>query len=259
MRTPDTVPPLYFASAPYANQLPLAQFIPEGGANAHLLMAATPSRVLALLRDGSADAVLLPVAALSCQRDLEQIEGLGVCAMRQVRSVLLKCRTPLREVRTVETDPASLSSNALVRVLFRHLWKLPVTFVAPGTTAHPDAVVMIGDRALCAPPSAAGDIDLASAWHALTGLPFVFAVWVHRRGHPEATALAHIAHAALRLGEARLPLLATQVARQLGLAETTCLDYLTSCISFRVGDREREGMQQFLQMVAACPGVSRES
>jgi len=92
----------------------------------------------------------------------------------------------------------------------------------------------------------------------LTGLPFVFAMWVHRRGHPQAAALASVAHAALQMGEARLQPLATQVSRQLGVDETACLDYLTTCIYFRVGAREREGMQRFLQMAEACPGMFKE-
>lgn len=251
MSNPET-PALRFVSAPYANQLPLAQFIPAVNSHASLQMVAEPSRVLEQLRSGAADAVLLPVAALAAQPDLEWIQGLGICATQKVRSVLLKCQVPLHQVRTVETDPASLSSNALVRLLFRYHWKKAVQYVAPGTSPAADASVMIGDRALCAPPAAAGDIDLAAAWYELTGLPFVFAVWVYRRGHPHAEALARIAHASMRMGETQLPLVAAQVSKRLGLDEAACLDYLTTCIYFRVGDLEREGMRRFRQMVDEC-------
>ncbi len=251
--------PLRFASAAYANQLPLAHFIPEVDSGARLLTVARPSDVLARLESGDADAVLLPVAELARRPDLAMIDGLGVCAARRVRSVLLKCRVALRDVRTVEADPASVTSNALVRVLFRNHWRQAVRFVEPGAVPAPDAAVMIGDRALCAPPAPGGDVDLAAAWHELTGLPFVFAVWVHRRGHPRAAALARIAQAAERRGVAELPLLAGLVARRLGLDEAACLDYLTTCIYFEAGGPELEAMRLFWRLAAECPASEGET
>jgi chorismate dehydratase len=250
------VPPtLRFSSTSYANQLPLAHFIPDVSPDASLVTVPLPSDVLAQLESGAADAVLLPVAELVRHPELVMIDGLGVCAMRKVRSVLLKCRVPLRDVQTVEEDPASRTSNALVRVLFRALWKQAVRFVAPGATPAPDAGVMIGDRALCAPPAPAGDIDLAAAWYDLTSQPFVFAAWVHRQGHPRAEELAHIAHAAKRRGVAELPALARLVARRLGLDEAACLDYLTHDIYFDVGSQECEALRHFLRLAAESPAV----
>lgn len=248
---PSAALALHFASAPYANQLPLAHFIPVVAPGARLHLVDGPSIVLGQLESGAADAVLLPVVELPRHPELTLIEGLGVCAERKVRSVLLKCRVPRREVRTVEVDPASLTSNALVRVLFEHHWRQSVRFVEPGVMPAPDAVVMIGDRALCAPAAKGGDIDLAAAWYELTSLPFVFAVWVHRRGHAHAEDLARIAKAAKERGVAELPLLAGLVARRLGLDSAVCLDYLTTCIYFDVGKPESEGMRLFWKMAAA--------
>lgn len=259
-RSHATTPELLrFASAPYANQLPLAHFIPEVAPHARLLTVEHPSDVPAPLESGAADAVLLPVVELARRPDLVVIDGLGVCAGKKVRSVLLKCRVPLRDVRTVETDPASLTSNVLVRVLFKNLWKQPVCFVDPGATPRPDALVMIGDRALCSQPAQGGDCDLAAAWHVLTGLPFVFAVWVHRVGHAHAEEIARIAHAAKCRGVAEIPMLAGLVARRLGLDEATCLDYLTYCIYFDVGNPERQAMRLFRQMAAECQERTRPS
>jgi chorismate dehydratase len=273
-----TTSTLRFAYTPYANQLPLSYFIPEVAGHARLVAAEYPSAVPAQIESGAADAALLPVAELARRPNLVMIGGLGVCACRQVRSVLLKCRVPLPQVRTVATDPASLTSNALVQVLFRNHWKQAVRFVVPeARVGQPgpqtrenafgspmpsagiedrrgrrspmsDATVMIGDRALCAPPAPAGDIDLAGAWYEMTALPFVFAVWVHRREHAHATALAQIAHAAKRKGVAELPMLADLVAQRLGLGVDDCLDYLTNCIYFDMGDPEREAIHLFWQM-----------
>jgi chorismate dehydratase len=249
----EPTPLLRFVSSPYSNQLPLAHFIPSIAPHARLETTEQPSTVLALLDSGAADAVLLPVAALASRPDLVVIDGLGVCALQKVRSVLLKCRVPLRDVRTVEEDPASLSSNTLTRVLFQNLWRTPLHLVKAGALPETDAKVMIGDHALCAPTAASGDIDLAAAWHELTGLPFVFAVWVHRLGHPHAEALADIAHASKRKGVAELPMLARLMSQRLGLDEAESLDYLTTCIYFDVGKPEQEAIKRFLRMAADCP------
>ena len=46
-----------------------------------------------------------------------------------------------------------------------------------------DAVLVIGDRAMKVPHEPFHEVvDLAEAWHNLTGLPFVFALWVARGG-----------------------------------------------------------------------------
>ena len=46
-----------------------------------------------------------------------------------------------------------------------------------------DAVLVIGDRAMKVPDAPFHSVvDLAEAWNALTGLPFVFALWVVRPG-----------------------------------------------------------------------------
>ena len=58
--------------------------------------------------------------------------------------------------------------------------ELPLGVSALESTA--DAVLLIGDRAMRVPGESFHDVvDLGEAWHTLTGLPFVFALWVARR------------------------------------------------------------------------------
>jgi chorismate dehydratase len=190
------------------------------------------------------------VAALFATPAFAPIAGLGICAEKRVRSVLLRCRHPLAKIRTVELDPASRTSNALARVLFRRHWKQPVRFAAGPLAVPADAAVVIGDRALCEPPGPAGDLDLAEHWNRLTGLPFVFAVWAHRRDHPHATALARCVHAAKVAGVALIPELARLQAAKLGLSEDVCRDYFATCIYYDTGPREVLAMERFRAEIA---------
>jgi demethylmenaquinone methyltransferase/2-methoxy-6-polyprenyl-1,4-benzoquinol methylase len=243
----------YFAAPAYANSVPLTRAIPDVAPGSRVVLD-HPANLIPPLLDGRIDAGLIPVAGLFANPGLTFIEGTGICARRQVRSVLLKCRRPLDQVRAVLLDPASLSSNALAMVLFRDHWKQPVQFVNEETDNAPaDAAVVIGDRALTEPPAAAGDYDLAGQWTLMTGLPFVFAVWALRRDHPGREAIGRIVAAAKDAGKAALPAIIRLEALRLGLSEALCQDYFTRRIHFDVGPREREAMDRFRSLWATLP------
>jgi demethylmenaquinone methyltransferase/2-methoxy-6-polyprenyl-1,4-benzoquinol methylase len=239
--------PYTFAAPAYANSLPLAQFIPQIHPGAKVVLN-TPAQLLEPLLNGSLDAALLPVAALIANPTLIELAETGICASEKVRSVLLKCRKPLDQVNTLYLDPASRTSNALALILLKYYWKRSVQVVE--TTDAADARVVIGDQALCEAPAAGGDYDLATAWNHMTGLPFVFAIWVTRRNHPDPQGLSKVIQAAKLAGRAVMPEIARQQAIKLGLGEASCLEYFTECIHYDIGTREREAMQLFQQMLA---------
>ncbi|MEN7973809.1 MAG: MqnA/MqnD/SBP family protein, partial [Verrucomicrobiota bacterium] len=131
-----------------------------------------PANLVADLNARRADVALIPVVHLFSHPELTMIAGVGVAADGPVKSVLLKCNVPVDQVKTVLCDPASATSNILAELLLKNHYGREVEMV-DGDKA--DAVVVIGDRALCSDPAPAGDIDLAEAWKEMTGLPFVFA------------------------------------------------------------------------------------
>ena len=255
MTTPTPDRPLVFAAPAYANSVPLTHCIPDVCPGARVVLD-YPSRLIEPLRRSEFAAGLIPVAALFAEPEFVAIPGIGICAEKRVCSVLLRCRRPLAEIRTVELDSASRTSNALTRVLFQKHWCRPVRFVTAPTTTPADAAVVIGDRALCEPPGPAGDLDLAEQWHHLTGLPFVFAVWVHRRNHPKAVELARCVQAAKAAGVSLIPELARQQAEKLGLSLELCLDYFATCIYYDAGLREVQGLELFRQSVRELEAAS---
>lgn len=252
MSSTPSSPPYTFAAPAYANSVPLAQFIPSVCPGASVVLD-YPSRLLPLLAQGRVDAALIPVAGLFADPDLTFIEGTGICACRQVRSVLLKCQRPLKDIRTLSLDPASRTSNALALILLRDHWKLSVD-IKPWQASPPaDAAVLIGDRALCEPPAPGGDYDLAETWNLMTGLPFVFAVWALRRNHPASRELGRVIEAAKAAGKAALPELARQQAAKLGITEAACRDYFAQCIYYDLGPRERDAMDRFQALIKTLP------
>ncbi|MEI8351814.1 MAG: bifunctional demethylmenaquinone methyltransferase/2-methoxy-6-polyprenyl-1,4-benzoquinol methylase UbiE [bacterium] len=249
-KTRDTgTAPLRFAAPAYANSVPLAQFIPVVCPHAELVLD-YPARLLERLLERRVDAALMPVADFFTTPGLAMIPGLGIGTEQHVRSVLLRCNRPLQQVETVKLDPASRTSNALARILLERHWKRPVRFIEGGSKDSTDAEVVIGDRALCEPAGPGGDYDLASAWHDMTGLPFVFAVWVFHRDHPQSERLAEVVRQAKEAGLAALPELVRQQAAKLKLEEPFCLDYFTRCIRYDLTPQHLEAMRLFREMIA---------
>jgi chorismate dehydratase len=238
-----------FAAVPYANAAPLAHFIPQIRADVAVICA-PPSQLAAAVLEGRADVGLVPIVDCFENRELTIIDGMGICADGDVQSVLLKCQRPLESVRTVSADPASRTSNALARVLLGDHFGLSVQMRQFGPDEAPDAAVVIGDRALQAPPAPAGDIDLAGEWKLMTSLPFVFAVWAHRADHPDPQGLAEIARAARDAGVAAIEELASIWSERLGLSPERCYDYLGSAVRYDLGPREWAGMQRFRELLA---------
>ena len=125
---------------------------------------------------------LVPEASISCDGP--------------VRSVLLVSPVPLEELSEllgagdarIGLTTASATSVALLKILCAFAWNLGEIDwvpVEPGeglTTGMP--FLEIGNRALelfVHPPKGWHIIDLGTAWKKMTGLPFVFAVWMAGR------------------------------------------------------------------------------
>ena len=247
-----------FAAVKYANAAPLAHFLPEVDSRVAVTYG-RPSASPAELAAGRADAVLMPVAAYLARPGCRMIDGIGICADGRVESVLLKCRRPLREVKLIEPDAASRSSNALAAVLVAEHLGLDAQVRPCEPGERPDAVVCIGDRALREPPAPEGDYDLAAMWKEMTGLPFVFAVWAYRADFSQAGELARIARKARDEGLRRVEELARLYAEKLELPIERMREYFQRSVRYEVGPREREAIDLFAQKMQTHGLIERKA
>ncbi|MFW5792050.1 MAG: menaquinone biosynthetic enzyme MqnA/MqnD family protein [Desulfohalobiaceae bacterium] len=156
-----------------------------------------PSRMNRLLAAGHLDCA--PASSFEYLVHAEQyrlLKGHCISADGPVKSVLLLSPVPRQELfglaqqgLTIQLTPDSASSVALLKVLWRLAWKLPEpewkVLTGPGGKALNTPFLEIGDKALKHSVAGTGAwhcIDLAEEWQSFTGLPFVFAVWIVRRG-----------------------------------------------------------------------------
>ncbi len=251
----------------YLNAKPLYHRLNEFAPGVSLEMD-YPSRLADRLAEGSLDLALIPSveylrgAALGYQI----VPGFAIAARGAVRSVKLFSRVPYDRIERLALDAGSRTSQALARIWLdsahgvrpKRIELLPIGVPIEESTA--DAILLIGDRAMTvsAEPYYAV-VDLAEEWRRMTGLPFVFALWVVRKG----VGLGDLTEALDRCrseGLRHAHELAAAHGPGLGLDISTCYDYLTKVLSYDLGEPEVAGLRRFAQMAArlglAPEGVS---
>ena len=183
------------AASTYLNSAPLVYSFTQGFLRKKydFIGDEAPSRCAEMLEAGECEIALIPVIEFQRIPGLRIVPEIAVASKKRVRSVLIASRRPLEEVRRLTLDPASRTSQTLVKILFlRRYGFLPECAeraMEPSAGVRnlfddADAALVIGDPAMRLEASARGlDLkiyDLAEEWRAMTGLPFVFAVWAAR-------------------------------------------------------------------------------
>jgi len=251
----------FIAASSYLNAAPLCfSFISgEQKERCRFLSDAAPARCAELLREGRADAALIPVIEYQRIPGLQIVPDVCVSSRRQVRSVLLVSRTPIDSVRRVALDTSSRTSAALIQIIFHKFYGLtPVYHSAAPRLAEmletSDAALIIGDPAMLIDRTGRYVYALADEWRKPTGLPLVFAFRAMRGG---SSALAGDGAgvdflAAKEEGVANIGRIAEAYCGQLGLPREDLIRYLTENINFELDSSNLEGLQLYYQLALEC-------
>ncbi|MBZ5587994.1 MAG: menaquinone biosynthesis protein [Acidobacteriia bacterium] len=258
MNTGAATPAVKIVGVRFLNARPLLAGL-EAGIPApfpYSFETAEPSVCADRLAGLEAGAGLVPVAALPLMPEVRAVPSLGVAARHEVRSVLLISRVPLERVRSIAAHAASRTSIVLARLLLAERWgshprvisrQPPLEAMLEGV----DAVVMIGDPALAVHGRTDFlEVDLAGAWAEWSGLPFVFAIW--GVGPMAPVGIETLLERSLDFGEGRWSELVPIWAQAHGVGLDEAREYLENTLTFRLGDPERAGMEEFLRRAAGA-------
>lgn len=232
---------------PYVNCYPVYGAIDRGIVPlAASVIDGVPTVLNRMMAAGGLDVSV--VSAVEYARDAERyllLPELAISCDGPVRSVMLFSKRPATDLggQRVLVSRSSMTSVALLELLFSHVWRCRPSFVRGdaelsdvarfGDEEH-DARLVIGDAALLLTgrqddASYPYAYDLGLEWKRWTGLPFVFAVWVAQRTARRTDALR--VHAGLLAsrdwGVAHLEPLAAQAAGATGVPQASCLEYLS--------------------------------
>lgn len=236
----------------YLNSLPFINGLANFAETEKVILSKDiPSECARKLLTGEVDIGLIPVAVIPQLKEYYIISGYCIGAFKEVQSVMLYSKVPLKEIKTILLDHHSRTSAMLIQLLAEHHWKISPQFVQDAETHEnmiegKTAALVIGDRALAMQKGFPYQFDLATAWYEMTGLPFVFACWVSNRKLENAF-LSRF-NEALKAGvESRDNLQTENHSPELS-AELKS-NYLNNIIRYELNDEMRKGMERFLEMI----------
>ena len=236
---------------PYLNARPLMRWFTdteEGRASGVRIVEAVPSELAQMLARGDVSAALVSSFELFRRPGLTFAPGIGVVADGPVLSVRLLSRVPVEKIASVALDTSSLTSVALLKVLLAERGIAPAyRHAAPdldAMLAGSDAALLIGDTGYREYDPALHVLDLGAAWKDMTGLPFVYALWI---GTPanltpcSADALTQ----AREWGTRHLNKIARAECGPLNETYERTRAYLVNVMRYHVGEREEQALRLF--------------
>jgi chorismate dehydratase len=223
--------PKLLGSVPYLNARPLHWALQEP------VTFLEPGALSVELAEGRLHAGLVPIySVLENPTAYHVVDGYAIGSLNAVYSVVMSHLLPVVRVKTVALDPVSRTSNHLIRVLLEKYYRIQPRYVSPDEPA--DGQVMIGDAAIAYRQSHADEryLDLSEAWHAHTGLPFVFAVWAIRQDAPDVQGIAKTLRAAAVAGLKERSTIARSHFEH---------RYLTEYLHYQLGSSQKRAIEHY--------------
>ncbi len=172
----------------YLNTKPLLYGLEHGQLSDQVeLVLDYPANLVRLLNSNQIDIGLIPVGALPSLGDHQIISDYCIGTEGEVASVAVFSEVPMEEIDTVFLDYQSRTSVLLCKILFEKHWNKSVQFIDAQDNSYIERIkgnvagLVIGDRALSIRHRFNYIYDLGLGWKEMTGLPFVFAVWVSKK------------------------------------------------------------------------------
>jgi chorismate dehydratase len=254
---------MHFALISFLNARPLWWGLTHAPSEGETFEFTLPARCADLVADGRAHLGLVPAIELARIPGVVALPSICIASRTEVRSVLLVSRVPFEEIRSVSLDPASRTSVALARILLGERLGPEVYAKIRFDPAERnrlvdleghDAAVVIGDPALQIarePHRYAYRYDLVSEWNAMTGLPFVFAVWTGRRElleNNDCAALLRRLEASRDFGRGQLSAIAREASEEIGVPYGELMSYFTEALHYDLGAEERSALARFYSL-----------
>lgn len=238
----------------YLNSEVFYQHLPEGSCD---LVAMPPRAMAAAVESGELHAGPLPIAEVHRLGDqVRSLGNMGVACTGAALSVFLFSSKSVESLSgaVIAVSSHTATSIQLLRVLFADLWNVSGHRFVEMSDPH-DAALVIGDPAL--QTLASGEYsyryDLGSAWHSLTGLPFVFAEWVVRSDAPSdlVDEFEEQLIQSTRTGVSSVEEISRRRTNAF-MSESDVANYVAN-FQYFIGPDERAGQQEFKKRLSKLP------
>jgi chorismate dehydratase len=230
----------------YTNTIPFIYGLQNHAINKEIQLSLDVPAICAdKLKEDKVDIGLIPVAEILNLPESYIISDYCIGAKGAVDSVFIFSNCPIKDVKYIQLDPQSKSSNQLALVLLKNYWKIEPELVLKakeyGRSTHPKtAFVQIGDRTFGQVDKHSFVYDLASEWQKFTSLEFVFAAWVSNK--KLASDFIKKLNESLKFGlDNRLKILENMEMRK----DFDLIDYLMHKIDYQFTDSKKQALHLF--------------
>ena len=243
---------MIIGSVPYLNEKPLTRWFSHtevGKASGIEVVYAVPSELAKMLETGEIAAALVSSFEYFRTPKYAIAPGVSISGQGEIESVRAFARVPWRKIESLALDTSSLTSVALLKIILAEQLDSHPAFLnhAPDLAAMlavADAALLIGDRGMMADGRGLNTVDLGQAWRKLTGLPFVYAVWL---GLPE-NITPHLIQSlaeAKAWGLTQLEVIAAEQAALIGCSVAQCRHYLSEVMDYDLEDEHLKALERF--------------
>lgn len=242
----------------YLNTRPLLKGLTQLALDGDILLTQNyPAQIAEDLMLGKIDVGLVPVAIIPQLKEGRIIGSHCIASSGTVASVCLFSEQPIEKLDTIFLDYQSRTSVLLLQILLRDFWKKEVRFIPSTSSSYIDSIsggsggLVIGDRALYAYDRFRFRYDLGEAWQHLTGLPFVFAVWVAVSPLP-----GNFVAKFIQANESGLRSRAAIAIENASLITYDLHQYFTNNIDYHLTDDKRKALDYFLSLCSTLSPLS---
>ena len=241
----DTIPRI--GCVPYLNARPLVEGI------TYPIRELVPAKLGDAFQAGEFDVALLSSIDVITSLQPYAVDGISISSQGDVYSVVLAYQGDLRGIKKVVLDPASHTSNALLRIVLEdfhgifpeYVQSLELNFLDLSLEAP---TLLIGDRAINERKRTTSRnihfLDLGGEWYHNTSLPFVFALWSLRDSFTKKKETSDLLRSAKLAGLAKRAEIATGDQNP-----EFAQHYLTELIRYDLGVKEKAGLALFAEFL----------
>ena len=216
-----------------------------------------PSALCQRLAKGQLDVALVSSFEFLRNPIYRIVDDVSISSDGPVYSVVVAHRGAFSDIEEIELDPASETAVNLLRCL---LAELGLTPRLTGGTAEgaglPRARLIIGDQAISFRQKHAGEFqfwDLGEQWKKLTGLPFVYALWLIRPDVPDAKSIAQRLRGLRDENLADIQVIVSDAVadaadKKQEITQEFLDRYYNEHLRFGFGTREKQGLQTFADL-----------
>lgn len=194
-------------------------------------------------------------------------------------TVRLFSKVPIQRITRIFCDTDSHTSVNLLRVLLQSQYQIKPELISFDARAHcavqsgvrinwPEALLLIGDKVVTDSTPAIRypyQLDLGAEWKELTGLPFIFAAWMMKRGVPDESkriqrirAVASVLDRQRRHNLERIDSMLHRHCAQSGWPRDLAWSYLTEMIQYQWTDSAQAGLEHFFKLCYEL-GLTKEN